>query len=450
MGCIPNAAPSFNNCQFTNNKGIAAVGLTWQSLGLSSNNTASNNTIGDFFHVQSHTIAASSKIDIWPDAYPNGADFSSNCRLTFHPGNVIKMSSTTSSYTSFNCLAGTLEFLGTACKPIVVTSFHDDSIAGDTNKNGNATIPQAGNWQQLYWRNTAGGARHTLVRYGGVNAACIRTQAGSVHFEAVRVEHSGYHGLDIYDYTHTLHNVVVYKAARVGLLAGRGSYDVRHATITGCATGMQASGFTGQVHNSIVWNNTSNYVGFKESQVHNSNGGFANKNGNLNTDPKFVSESTGDLNLAKGSPCVDKASFAVALATKKDHAEFSRILDSGLTGNAQPDMGAYEQHVYNLKITGAFGLGQKVTVQMQGPAGYGILALGFLNGEIYLHPFGVVLLGLNPIFYLSAGNMPVGVTLAIPTNKSLVGISAGIQGIASVTNNPNIGGVTDLCRFTLR
>ena len=139
-----------------------------------------------------------------------------------------------------------------------------------------------------------------------------------------------------------------------------------------------------------------------------------------------------------------------ALATKKDHEEFSRILDYALTGAALPDMGAYERRVYSLKVTGKVALNQKVTFQIQGPAGSGKMVLGFLNGEVFLPPFGFALLGTNPIVILHSAPVPTTLTAQVPNDTNLRGIKFGIQGIAATKANPLVGGVTDLCRFEIR
>lgn len=104
--------------------------------------------------------------------------------LTIEPGTVVKFAQ--QSYKGKLIVNGQLLAQGMADQRIVFTSIHDDSFGGDTNANGGATWPQAGDWDGLSFGNTAGGSilNYVLVTYGGADGNVV------VNGAAVDVTHS--------------------------------------------------------------------------------------------------------------------------------------------------------------------------------------------------------------------------------------------------------------------
>ena len=88
-----------------------------------------------------------------------GAVNAENTTLTVPAGSVFKVSSTL-----MMVAKGTLNLLSTDTQPVIFTSIKDDSIAGDTNKDGITTRPAKGDWAeiQLAATNTF---HHAVVRY---------------------------------------------------------------------------------------------------------------------------------------------------------------------------------------------------------------------------------------------------------------------------------------------
>ncbi len=457
--------PRVVGCVISNNGTIAGKDLPWQSLTLCSGNTAIGNLGGDYFTVSPERPLV--QLDIRPENYPGpvlvviqGTLLSGGGEIDLHAGTQIKFIDPRQSGFTVS-LGGALRAHGTATQPVVMTSIHDDSIGGDTNLNGNATQASAGQWKSLWLGDNRTSSpsklENVLLRYaGGGNAHAVEAANSKLTMRSVRIEHSLAIGMQVAKLAGDLVNPVVWDAGSVGIRIQGGSFDVAHATVTGCGgVGIEEtnSSYSGAVRNSIVWNNTGgNYGGsLIASEVHNSNGGFVGSNGNINQAPLFVNSTTGDLHLGAGSPCLETADLAVALGVKKDHEEHSRVLDPTFSGLALPDMGAYERSVYRLRASGQPVLGTTMDYKVEGPAGLSTVFIGFLNGGFFLPPFGVELAGAN-IFFLGANPVAVGqtVSLVIPNDQSLLSLNFGVQGLALPQSHPGRGSFSDLYRGHLR
>ncbi|MFT4293991.1 MAG: IPT/TIG domain-containing protein [Micropruina sp.] len=111
----------------------------------------------------------------------DGLSIAKGVTLTVPAGAVLKFERTPGQPPLYSGISGdgTLIVNGTAAKPVVFTSIHDDTAGGDTNGNGNATQPAAGDWDGLVIRDTGAlNASFLELRYTGPDADAAPTIAG--------------------------------------------------------------------------------------------------------------------------------------------------------------------------------------------------------------------------------------------------------------------------------
>lgn len=132
-----------------------------------------------------------SKISGYPHFIQGVARIADGATLSFNPGDVIKFDQ--GAYLQLGTGA-TLSAIGAAANPIVFTSIKDDEYEGDSNNDGQATLPGPGDWTFIWGNGQASTLQFqfVLVRYAGSGAIYANS---NLSFQASTVERSNGSGI---------------------------------------------------------------------------------------------------------------------------------------------------------------------------------------------------------------------------------------------------------------
>ncbi len=130
--------------------------------------------------------------------------------LTISPDVVWKFSSSASVIS----VIGSLTAEGLNGNPVIFTSIHDDAAGGDSNNNGNSTVPASGNWDGImFWpmsNDSLNSLQYCEFRYGdngptafnGYNGTegggLVKIKDASVNIQNCKFNFSSYTGIGIY------------------------------------------------------------------------------------------------------------------------------------------------------------------------------------------------------------------------------------------------------------
>ncbi len=375
--------------------------------------------------VHSGTLEAS---ETWPGDFvhwvPADLVVPQGVTVTVQPGAIIKLGTHRSIEVQSG---GKLLAQGTTAQPIIFTSWLDDSVGGDTNRDGNGTEPSPGDWRWLHVHYGEAVLDHTIIRYGGGTASgnwdgtgAVRT-TGSASLTVANsfIQDAFFDGLLAWGGQTRVVNTVVSGAERGISAHPESRVEVINSTLDDNRIGLLVHGGTLTVANTIVSNSLEAGIQFdfgtlesvRYTNVWSPQGSgsvnyvnttdLTGANGNISADPRYKNRAQGNYRLGYRSPAIDAADGALAPRTDLMGApryDDPRTPNTGTlaAGGAYADMGAYEfvetaESDVDLVVTSVHGPGQvtagetvtvRWTVLNRGTG----LALGPWHDSIYLVP----------------------------------------------------------------
>ena len=270
--------------------------------------------------------------------------------LTIMPGAIVKFSSGLSLTVN-----GTLNAQGTRAQPIVFTSIKDDEHGGDTNGDGENSLPDMGDWKNIAIIGNVNFSHVKCLYGGGVSNSsdtgmlAVRS-GGKLSLDCCVLAHGLFDGVFSYG-TVAGENTIIYDCDR-GVNTSGGTGVFRNCVVDYCRWGVMAEGGSGTYYNCVitrffgsnawptgwgvaywsgslktynccVWSTLSGASNYRSSPT---------AVRNMSVDPRFLDPDNGDFRIAENSPCINAGDTANA-------PEFDHY---GQPRDGAPDIGIYE------------------------------------------------------------------------------------------------------------
>ena len=200
----PVGVPTVSGNSVTN---VAGVAIDVQSASLDMGQLDGNSGSADGLNgvqLASDTVGVSSSLPWTGSLIPvlyggcSALTVPANVTLTLGAGTIIKGEANNCAYLN---VQGSLVATGTAADPVILTSWRDDSVAGDTNGDGNKTAPAPGDWGGITTSPAGNGNPNPTLNLDHVQidyaSTAISVDSSTTSITNSTIQHSNGDGIDV-------------------------------------------------------------------------------------------------------------------------------------------------------------------------------------------------------------------------------------------------------------